>query len=235
MTHRPVFVGGVQDSETALQLQLRGANGVAVSLSKLRWIASAPTASMSEAQRIRQALDKVDLCLCLSGDLPIEAQLDESAELDPAYHFVDARDTWAEDAIARVRQLRPALIVGGLTLDHDDSPQALLETMTGHAATWKPFAFHITLTPSQRSVLSWFRDTAGEYEDDVTINDVAAISDSFRIFINADVDNEGRQWVEDRLPRLAGWFFWNGQPDQLAGTPVMASCQSIFDLLAAHP
>lgn len=231
---RPIIVGGVEDTETALQLQLRGASAVAISLSPSRWNAFSPSVPMTEAKRLRQALDKARLCVCLNGELPIQPQLEKSSELAPEYHFVDVRDAWKDEAIAIAKAFPAALIVGGLTLDHDDDPNALLEALTEHTDVWKPHGFHITLTPSQRSALKWFRETAGEYDDDVTIDDIVRISDASRIFINADMNGEGQRWFENKVPRVAGWFPWLGQPDHLARTPVTSSLNTVFDVLAAR-
>jgi len=189
------------------------------------------TISTAEATEIRRRLTKTELCICLSKDNASDENFATWRELSPEYYLVDIRQAWTPSMIAVVRSCAPKLIVAGLVLDYDDDVSSLLEAMKELTTAWEPFCFHLTLTPSQRSPLEWFRNESGQYEEDITVADVERVATIFPVLLNVDMDGEGCQWFEQQLPSVRGWFWWPGTPTEESRAPVVVTRESVLQLL----
>jgi hypothetical protein len=222
-----IFVGGLGNAEAATQLALEGADTLAICLSAPRWNPSIPIMAPAEAMRTRKHLLRSRLCFCLNAEIPLEEQLTQAQEYNPEYYLADIRDSWPEDGIRRLQQHTQKIILAGFTLDYDDDASLVADGMNEHASTWNPLLFQLTLTPSRDSALQWFRDEAGEYDEDATLSELQRIVDAYPTLLNAVVDDAGGSWFEEQLPKLEGWFFWNGPPNEEARTPVTSTWEAL--------
>lgn len=164
-----------------------------------------------------------------------DASAEELESCAPKQIYVDARLDRPPASVIRYLKHRHGtrVVLGGLALEHDDDPDWLLARLHDIEAEWaRPDALALSVLPELKDPVAWLFDEAGRYEDDLTLADLARITDTHQTMLDIHVA-EPDEWSRfmTMLPNARGLVLHHGPPGTDGRWPAQRTAEQVTALL----
>lgn len=218
---RPSIAGLVRSIDEVEGLRRMNATGVSFLLAPHPIFPSDRVSSLANAQRICEQLPGRH-GIMLPPEMTSEDLSRLVASIPVEFVEIDVRRPPERQVIELARRSGFELLASGLDVDHDHDPDWLRKRLDDAAREFRPDLFVVTLVPCLKDPHHWFTEDAGEYEDDLTQEQVDAVLREHPVLVNMELNEHPPEVLCELFPAARGSYVYIGEPREDGGTPAFS-------------
>ena len=231
----PVIVGPVRTNEEAQRYLKKGADAISLLIEPHPNFAEHRVISIEAAHQLRAVLAGIPVGVIVSRSKDFAGHVQMLRDLQP--DFVDMHKGLINADLRRevLTTIDFEWLMSGVWMDYDEDPSWLAASLDDviKLESVHPQRFIVSLLPSLKNGLRFLRFEAGEFEEDLVLEDIIQLTKNFPVMVNVGPEEvDLYDWFFLALPINTGLAIYLSEHTTMeAGSPITVTPECGLEML----